>query len=126
MSSILTFFKVHFLYFYCMTFCSWLAPEVLRGDPSSVKSDVYSLGIIFWEMLTWETPFAKGNPFLLQGHIVHGARPPIPELDQLRGGSFRGIGQYIALMKQCWDDKPEKRPSLQYILRELREMQKLL
>ncbi len=34
--------------------CRWLAPEILAGLPYTVAADVYSFGVIMWELLTWE------------------------------------------------------------------------
>ncbi|MBQ1315196.1 MAG: Stk1 family PASTA domain-containing Ser/Thr kinase [Erysipelotrichaceae bacterium] len=35
----------------------YLAPELARGKPATVQSDIYSLGIVFFEMLTGDVPF---------------------------------------------------------------------
>ena len=40
-----------------MTNPRWQAPEVLKSQAFSPKSDVYSYGIIMWEMLTWQLPW---------------------------------------------------------------------
>lgn len=38
----------------------WMAPETTARKPEfSVKSDVYSLGIVFWEIVTREIPFME-------------------------------------------------------------------
>jgi serine/threonine protein kinase len=36
---------------------AWMAPEVLTGQPVSVATDVYGLGLVFWEMVTARRPF---------------------------------------------------------------------
>eukprot|EP01052_Picozoa_sp_SAG31_P050295 SAG31_NODE_11413_length_1033_cov_1.255889_1_plen_143_part_10 len=36
----------------------WMAPEVLRGEPYSLKADVYSFGVIMWEALHRATPYS--------------------------------------------------------------------
>jgi len=37
----------------------WLAPEVIEQKPYTEKADVYSLGVIFWELLTKESYFGE-------------------------------------------------------------------
>ena len=41
----------------------WLAPEVLDNHPYSLASDVYSFGIILWEILSQDKPYAKKQSF---------------------------------------------------------------
>ncbi|RZR96537.1 hypothetical protein BHM03_00025576, partial [Ensete ventricosum] len=40
----------------------WMAPEVLRDEPSNEKSDVYSFGVILWELMTLQQPWSNLNP----------------------------------------------------------------
>lgn len=40
----------------------WMAPEVLRDEPSNEKSDVYSFGVILWELMTMQQPWSNLNP----------------------------------------------------------------
>ena len=42
----------------CTAAPSWVAPEVLRGDPPSCSSDVYSLAMVMYEMLYRREPFS--------------------------------------------------------------------
>lgn len=39
----------------------WMAPEVLRDEPSNEKSDVYSFGVILWELITLQQPWSNLN-----------------------------------------------------------------
>lgn len=41
----------------------WLAPEVVTQQHYSKAADVYSFGLILWEMLTWQLPWADLGPF---------------------------------------------------------------
>lgn len=46
--------------------CRWLAPEVLAGEQASMQSDVFSFGVICWELLTWEVPFSRDSRWFNQ------------------------------------------------------------
>jgi len=39
-----------------------MAPEFLRGEPSNEKADVYSFGVILWELVTMQQPWSGLNP----------------------------------------------------------------
>jgi serine/threonine protein kinase len=36
---------------------SWMAPEIIRNEPCSEKVDVWSYGVVLWELLTCELPY---------------------------------------------------------------------
>lgn len=51
-----------------------MAPEVLRDEPSNEKSDIYSFGVILWELATLQQPWSNLNPaqvcyLILTGYI---------------------------------------------------------
>ncbi|RIB21402.1 kinase-like domain-containing protein [Gigaspora rosea] len=91
----------------------YVAPEVLCGGSYSTASDIYSFGIIMWEFTSGKPPFANNaHDFDLQFGIVTGLRPTI----------ISGIPQcYIDLMKDCWNEIPNKRPTAEYIYNTLEE-----
>ncbi|KAD4178362.1 hypothetical protein E3N88_26953 [Mikania micrantha] len=47
----------------------WMAPEILRNEPSNEKSDVYSFGIILWELVTQSVPWSNMNPLQVVGVV---------------------------------------------------------
>jgi serine/threonine-protein kinase len=54
---------------------SAMSPEQLRGTPVNARTDVYSVGLLTYHMLTGERPFA-GVPAVAQGYLLlHGPRP---------------------------------------------------
>ena len=40
----------------------YLAPEISQGKPASIQSDIYSMGVTFFELLTGHVPFEKDTP----------------------------------------------------------------
>ncbi len=80
----------------------FVAPEVLRGKPYTLASDIYSFSMIMWEFLSGVSPFNdREHDFQLALNICNGERPEI----------IVNIPQcYIYLMKKCWDEDPLKRP----------------
>ncbi|GFP99346.1 serine/threonine-protein kinase edr1 [Phtheirospermum japonicum] len=47
----------------------WMAPEVLRNEPSNEKSDVYSFGVILWELATLLVPWKGMNSMQVVGAV---------------------------------------------------------
>jgi serine/threonine-protein kinase len=69
----------------------YLSPEQARGAPVTASSDLYSAGIVLYEMLTGKTPFTGETPIeIAMKHLNEPPRPPSelrpeisPELDQI-------------------------------------------
>lgn len=75
-----------------------MAPEIIQGKTYTEKADVYSFGIIVWELIAREDPY-KGMPTFAVAHkVVHeGIRPEIPE------AAPAGLAK---LMQKCWATDP--------------------
>lgn len=54
----------------------YMAPEVLNGDPADRRSDIFALGVVFYEMLNGRHPFAAPTPTAMIGQVLH--QPPRP------------------------------------------------
>ncbi|CAI0388669.1 unnamed protein product [Linum tenue] len=94
----------------------WMAPELLNGSSSLVseKVDVFSFGIVLWELLTGEEPYADLHYGAIIGGIVSNTlRPPVPDSCD---------PEWKALMERCWSSEPVERPSFTEIANELRAM----
>ncbi|XP_031383745.1 uncharacterized protein LOC116197685 [Punica granatum] len=94
----------------------WMAPELLNGSSSLVseKVDVFSFGIVMWELLTGEEPYADLHYGAIIGGIVSNTlRPPVPESCDL---------DWRSLMERCWSAEPSERPTFTEIANELRSM----
>ncbi|PAN21673.1 hypothetical protein PAHAL_3G482700 [Panicum hallii] len=98
----------------------WMAPELLNGSSSRVseKVDVFSFGIVLWEILTGEEPYANMHCGAIIGGIVNNTlRPPIPE---------NCDPDWRKLMEQCWSANPDARPSFTEVTDRLRAMPSVL
>lgn len=94
----------------------WMAPELLNGSNNLVseKVDVYSFGIVMWELLTGEEPYADLHYGAIIGGIVSNTlRPHVPESCD---------PDWKSLMERCWSAEPSERPSFTEIANELRLM----
>ena len=57
----------------------YMSPEQITGDPLDGRSDVYSLGVVLYEMLAAHTPFAGRDPYDVLNAHVQEPPPPLPE-----------------------------------------------
>lgn len=94
---------------------SWIAPEVFEKQPYDTKADVYSFGIVMWELYVKQIPFQDLNTFEIPIAVIKGDRPAIPK-DCPK--------EYAKLMQLCWHKKPSKRPTFQKIVKTLMKLSK--
>ncbi|XP_041981347.1 mitogen-activated protein kinase kinase kinase isoform X2 [Aricia agestis] len=90
---------------------AWMPPEVIKNSTFSHASDVWSYGVLLWELLTGETPY-KGIDALAvaYGVAVNKLTLPIPSTCP---ESWR------VLMEACWHSNPRERPLFPEILVQL-------
>ena len=105
-----------------MTACgtpAWTAPEIIKCLEYTEKVDVYSFGILMWEILTREEPFVRNKDLkgiqIAYAAAEQGLRPKIPP--------FCPDG-YSKLMQRCWDGNPDLRPDFNEVLKTLFAMNK--
>ena len=64
----------------------YLAPEVSQGKQASMQSDIYSLGIVFYELLTGDVPYKADTPVQVALQHIKGTIPSVrsinPEIPQ--------------------------------------------
>ena len=59
----------------------YLAPELTKGSQASMQSDIYSLGIVFYELLTGELPYKGDNAVKIALQHLKGEIPSVKALD---------------------------------------------
>jgi serine/threonine-protein kinase len=55
----------------------YMAPEVLNGEPADRRSDIFALGVVFYEMLSGHHPFAAPTPTAMIGQVLHQPHRPL-------------------------------------------------
>ncbi|PKC69039.1 kinase-like protein [Rhizophagus irregularis] len=94
----------------------YLAPEIIAGKEVTFASDIYSIGILMWEISSGKPPFIyHEDDHFLAINIINGIRPKIESGIPL---------EYKKLMMQCWDADPRRRPNLGELINKIFEMRK--
>ncbi|GBC02859.1 hypothetical protein RclHR1_04870002 [Rhizophagus clarus] len=83
------------------------------------KSDIYSLGVIFWELTSCKSPFdfeTKSNDlfeiFKIKSDILNGKREkPISNTNY----------KFVALYRNCWQHEPDERPDIRQVILEIND-----
>ncbi|KAK7116138.1 tyrosine-protein kinase CSK-like isoform X2 [Littorina saxatilis] len=89
----------------------WTAPEALRENKFTSKSDMWSFGILLWEIYSFgRVPYPRIPLTDVVMHVERGYRMEAPE----------GCPPEIySIMKQAWELKPEERPTFKSVLARL-------
>jgi len=84
------------------------APEILQKNPYTEKADVYSYGVMLWEILTRKLPFDSYTfQHQVEDDVIRGIRPDIPE---------DCPPVYAKLIRDCWDANPRTRPAFNTVV----------
>ncbi|KAK8353665.1 uncharacterized protein LOC108453304 isoform X2 [Gossypium arboreum] len=96
----------------------WMAPEMIKRKSYGRKVDVYSFGLMLWELVAGTIPYEDMNPIQAAFAVVNkNLRPVIPKdcPPAMR-----------ALIEQCWSLNPEKRPEFWQIVKVLEQFESSL
>lgn len=93
----------------------WMAPEMIKHKPYGRKVDVYSFGLVLWEMVTGSIPYEEMTPIQAAFAVVDkNWRPTIPT---------ECPAALRALIEQCWALPSEKRPEFWQIVKVLEQFE---
>ena len=100
----------------------WMSPELFYPDKSGLKgarptkqSDCYAFGMVIYEVLTGQTPFAQFQNCVVMWKVIQGERPGRPNGPE--GTLF--TDDLWQTLDQCWATQPQCRPSAATVLERL-------
>ena len=90
-----------------------MAPEVWYSGRYDQRADVYSFGIICWELCTFGDPYCGFSPEVYASKVaIEGLRPPLPASVS---------ADWNSLITRCWSHDPAQRPDFGTILSNLKK-----
>ncbi|XP_061684088.1 mitogen-activated protein kinase kinase kinase 10 [Syngnathoides biaculeatus] len=90
---------------------AWMAPEVIKLSLFSKSSDVWSFGVLLWELLTGEVPYREIDALAVAyGVAMNKLTLPVPSTCP---------EPFALLLSECWSPNPHSRPSFTFIHRRL-------
>uniref|UniRef100_A0A8D2Q7Q9 Mitogen-activated protein kinase kinase kinase n=1 Tax=Varanus komodoensis TaxID=61221 RepID=A0A8D2Q7Q9_VARKO len=90
---------------------AWMAPEVIKHSLFSKSSDVWSFGVLLWELLTGEVPYREIDALAVAyGVAMNKLALPVPSTCP---------EPFAHLLEECWSPEPHARPDFRCILRRL-------
>ncbi|BDA45748.1 probable mitogen-activated protein kinase kinase kinase 11 at C-terminar half [Coccomyxa sp. Obi] len=92
---------------------AYMPPELLSNSRLMRSADIYSFGMLMWELSSGQVPFDRmtvGQIFFAV--VQENVRPPVPETGW--------PPSYVKLMRRCWDRDPKQRPEISDVLKSLK------
>jgi len=97
----------------------WMSPELLdpdqfglEGSRPTKESDCYALGMVIYEVLSGQAPFAPLRDFIVMQKVIKGECPRRPK--GVEGMWF--TGSLWRTLNLCWATQPESRPSIEAVV----------
>ncbi|CAM4777659.1 unnamed protein product [Rotaria magnacalcarata] len=90
----------------------WSASEILLLEKHTEKSDIYSLGVVYWELATNEIPYSGHQNTVIREFVISGNRLKILDAAPSR---------FSALINECWAHNANDRPTCSHVIEEIQE-----
>eukprot|EP00928_Gymnodinium_smaydae_P054018 TRINITY_DN37870_c0_g1_i1.p1 TRINITY_DN37870_c0_g1~~TRINITY_DN37870_c0_g1_i1.p1 ORF type:complete len:587 (+),score=119.37 TRINITY_DN37870_c0_g1_i1:49-1809(+) len=106
----------------CTGSIAWMAPEVIQSGYYGVSADLYSYGVLFFELLVQAVPYkdsSEAKAGSLKDFVVTGGRPDNPR--SVLRVLETAPSWAAATMREAWAQDPTKRPQFREIIRRFEE-----
>lgn len=88
-----------------------MAPEVIQNMPYTIAADVFSFGIVLYEIISRKVPYANTNPLTIMMRVVKkGERPNMSAIPSTCDERLKNLAV------RCWDQNANYRPSFNEII----------
>ncbi|KAA8517617.1 hypothetical protein F0562_015091 [Nyssa sinensis] len=105
----------------------YLDPEYFLTHKLTDKSDVYSLGVVFLEILTGKQPISRGKNIVREVNLAHQSGTMFSIIDSGMGSyPSECVERFVALALGCCQYRPEERPSMLDVVRELENILRMM
>ena len=105
----------------------WMSPELLNpyrygfeDSKPTTESDCYALGMVVYEVLSGQAPFAQFKDFITMRKVMEGERPEMPQ--GVEGAWF--TADLWRMLTLCWETQPRNRPTIPAVLECLERVSK--
>jgi len=82
---------------------AYMSPEQVHGELADARSDIFSLGVVLYEMLTGQRPFQGATSAATSAAILHNDPPPLEEI------GFSAPQALTTIVQRCLNKKPVER-----------------
>ena len=88
----------------------WKAPEILKLGKPTKASDIYSLGVVLWELATGCIPYEDLDETTISQGVKEGERLKIPDDVPF---------DFASIISKAWSQEPSKRPTSQDLIQQI-------
>eukprot|EP01027_Heterolobosea_sp_BB2_P024314 GEZU01036608.1.p2 GENE.GEZU01036608.1~~GEZU01036608.1.p2 ORF type:complete len:125 (+),score=38.18 GEZU01036608.1:424-798(+) len=106
----------------------WMAPEVTSGEMYGTSADVFSFAIIMSEVLSERMPYSddrRKETVHIRVAMEPTLRPAIAPIASDLQAHRKSHEEFIDLMKQCWEQDPNNRPGMDFVIEKLTHIQRM-